>query len=185
MLIKVSDIPEEGLRVEFAEGAEAFDGLGGDARPAGPVRGAFSLKMVGPTVYVKGTVEAVVSLDCSRCGKPFDTRVEAKLSLDLNPVESLAGEDEKELKEGDLDVGFYTGGEIDLTGLLAEQLVLNLPMKPLCSEGCRGVCQFCGQDKNENECGCEPPAGHPGFEGLKDLLEKMKREGAKENGESD
>jgi DUF177 domain-containing protein len=184
MVIKVADIPVEGLKVEISEGPEALGDLGGDVRPSGPVKGIFSLSLAGETVVVSGEVEAVVELDCSRCGKAFTTEVKARLDVDLNPVEALAGEEEKELHAGDMDVGFYSGGEVDLAALMSEQIALNLPMKPLCSDGCLGVCQFCGQDLNEKDCGCAPPAGHPGFEGLKELLDKMKKEGAKkEDGE--
>jgi len=185
MVIKVADIPVEGLKVELSEDAEALGGLGDDIRPSGPVKGVFSLKLTGDTVFVSGKVSAAVELDCSRCGKAFIRQVKADLAVDLNPVEALAGEEEKELHAGDMEVGFYSGGEVDLTALLAEQIALNLPMKPLCSEGCQGVCQFCGQDLNEKKCGCTPPAGHPGFEGLKELLDSMKKEGAKEDGEPD
>jgi len=185
MVIKVADIPVEGLKVELSEDAEALGDLGDEIRPSGPVKGVFSLRLTGETVFVSGEVEAAVELDCSRCGKAFISEVRAALAVDLNPLEVLSGEEEKELHAGDMDVGFYGGGEVDLTALMAEQISLNLPMKPLCSEGCRGVCQFCGQDLNEKNCGCAPPAGHPGFEGLKELLDSMKKEGAEEDGEPD
>lgn len=186
MLIKVSDIPEEGLKAELSEPEDTLAGLGGEIRPLGPVKGSFFVKLAGSAVYVSGTVKADLELECSRCGKVFDTKVEAGFAADLYPEEGLPDEEEKELAPGEMDAGYYKGGEIDLTALLVEQLALNLPMKPLCSEACRGVCQFCGQDLNEEECGCEAPSGHPGFGGLKDLLERMKEEGAKkEDGESD
>jgi len=186
MLIKVADIPEEGLGVELSEDAEGLGSLGGDASVAGPANGRFFLKLVGQTVVVTGSFDAIVGLECSRCGKAFETAVKGSLAVDLNPVGSLTEDEEHELHSGDMEVGYYSGGEVDLTGLLAEQVALSLPMKPLCSEGCRGVCQYCGQDLNEKDCGCEPPAGHPGFEGLRGLLESMKMEGEKEeDGESD
>lgn len=186
MLIKVSDIPEEGLKVELSEPGEALSVLEGQARLVGPAKGDFVVRLAGSTVYVSGSVEAELELECSRCGKPFTSSFKTGLAVDLYPLESLSAAEEEELSPDEMDAGYYSGGEIDLTALLAEQLALSLPMKPLCSEECRGVCQFCGRDLNEGECGCEAPSGHPGFEGLKDLLEKMKEEGAKkEDGESD
>lgn len=185
MLVKVSDIPAEGFKVKLVEDADSLKGLSEDTRLAGPADAAFSLKVVGQTVYVTGRVSATLELDCSRCGKSFPFAVDADVRFDMYPVESLDREEEKELEGGELDVEFYSGGVIDLGSLVAEQLELGIPMKPLCSEGCRGVCQYCGKDKNEGECGCEAEVGHIGLAGLKELLDNMKVEGEEEDGKPD
>ncbi len=172
MEIKVIDIPVEGLEIELSEEAAIFEGLDEDVNAASKVLASFSLKKVGATVYLAGSMETEISLVCSRCGKPFEAHVEAGFKLDLVPFESLPREEEKELHAGDLDVEFYKNGIIDLREFLREQILLQVPMKPLCTEDCRGLCQYCGQDLNIAQCACEPPAGHPGLSGLKGLLEE-------------
>jgi uncharacterized protein len=37
---------------------------------------------------------------------------------------------------------------------MREQFYLALPMKPLCQEGCRGLCPQCGTNLNQSECAC-------------------------------
>ncbi len=97
---------------------------------------------------------------------------EAGLKLDMVPLESMPREEERELHADDLDVEFYKNGIINLKDFLREQILLQVPMKPLCSDDCRGLCQYCGQDLNIAQCSCAPPSGHPGLSGLKDLLGK-------------
>ena len=47
---------------------------------------------------------------------------------------------EREIDEDDLATAFYREGMLDLIELMREQFLLALPMKPLCSEACRGLC---------------------------------------------
>ena len=170
MEIKVADIPAEGLEIELLEAAEGIESLGADTRLSSSVKAGFALRKVGATVYLAGRFEAVLELACSRCGKAFLHDAASELKLDLNPLESAATEEERELQPGDLEVEFYKNGVIETAEFLREQLLLQVPMKPLCKDDCKGLCQYCGQDLNEGQCGCEPPAGHPGLAGLKDLL---------------
>lgn len=170
MEIKVADIPVEGLEVGLALETADIGALGEDISVVGPVKASFTLKKVGGTVFLAGDIAAALELVCSRCGSVFQFDASSGLKLDLNPLESVSREEEKELRAGDMEVEFYKDGMIDMTDFIREQLLLLVPMKPLCSEDCRGLCQFCGQDKNVGECSCEPPMGHPGLAGLKDLL---------------
>ncbi len=172
MEIKVADIPEEGLKLDLTYEAADFEGLGEEVRVSSRVTAVFSLKKIETTVYLTGGMEADAELACSRCGKPFEVHLTAQFKLDMVPAESLSREEERELQAGDLEVEFYKNGVIDFKDFLREQVLLQVPMKPLCVEDCRGLCQYCGQDLNLAQCECEPPTGHPGLSGLKDLLEK-------------
>jgi len=48
----------------------------------------------------------------------------------------------------------FEGDEIDLLPEIGEQVALTVPLKPLCSETCKGLCPFCGADLNTTACGC-------------------------------
>jgi uncharacterized protein len=50
---------------------------------------------------------------------------------------------------------FIEGMVVDLSGLTREAVVLAMPGRVLCSEGCKGLCAECGTDLNESECSCE------------------------------
>jgi uncharacterized protein len=43
---------------------------------------------------------------------------------------------------------------IDLNPDIREDLMLDYPIKPLCSISCKGLCLKCGKNKNEGGCNC-------------------------------
>ena len=43
---------------------------------------------------------------------------------------------------------------VDITDIIEQNIILNIPMKPLCSDGCKGICQVCGTNKNIKDCNC-------------------------------
>lgn len=43
---------------------------------------------------------------------------------------------------------------IDLNPDIREEVMLDYPMKPLCKQSCKGLCQKCGKNKNEGGCPC-------------------------------
>ena len=61
---------------------------------------------------------------------------------------------EREVEAVDLDASFYRDEQIDLGELVREQFYLVLPMKPLCTDACRGLCSQCGTNLNISTCGC-------------------------------
>ncbi len=63
-------------------------------------------------------------------------------------------EDELSLEE----LSIFTFGNdrvLDLSEAVRQDILLNLPMQPLCKADCRGLCPTCGKNRNEGECGCE------------------------------
>ncbi len=62
--------------------------------------------------------------------------------------------------------------DIDLTDRLQEFLILNVPMKMLCTDTCKGICAGCGADLNHEACRCTAPPIDPRWAKLKELLDK-------------
>jgi uncharacterized protein len=60
---------------------------------------------------------------------------------------------------------------IDLTPLVREYMLLDIPINPLCREDCQGLCPVCGNNLNTNTCNHEDAAIDPRLAVLKDLLE--------------
>lgn len=59
---------------------------------------------------------------------------------------------------------------IDLQPILREYALLEIPIKPLCREDCKGLCPVCGENLNERDCGHRPAPDDSPFSKLKDLL---------------
>ena len=164
MLVKISEIPPEGfLDVEFSQ---RLEGLEAEADFKA------TLSRIGPDVLVRGEVRAKVALDCSRCLESYDTDVTVSFDLSFGSEQDLK-EGEYELNMEDVSRALVGDDVIDLGQVASEQVLLNVPMKPLCSDDCKGLCPTCGADLNAGDCGCEQPASDPRFDVLKKfLLEK-------------
>ena len=74
-----------------------------------------------------------------------------------------------------LDVDFYDKDEIDVGVLIETETTLALPMKPLCREGCLGLCPVCGGNRNLVQCDCQQRAPDPRLAALKDLAARFSR----------
>ena len=78
-------------------------------------------------------------------------------SFEYHSPESAPLDAEAGLDEGDLEVSFLQGQELDLVELAAEQVLLAMPMRILCQSNCAGLCPRCGANLNDVEnCGCAP-----------------------------
>jgi uncharacterized protein len=63
-------------------------------------------------------------------------------------------------------------GIIDLTPVLREYILLEIPISPLCRPDCKGLCAICGNNLNESTCNHEDDSGDPRLASLKSLLVK-------------
>ena len=100
---------------------------------------------------VQGILEAELILSCSRCLQKYSSPIKLDISEDVMKNEM---EDEEELY---------------LDDIIVDNIILSLPMKPLCSEDCKGICPQCGQDLNQGECDCEIETVDPRLAKLKEF----------------
>jgi uncharacterized protein len=168
MKIVITDIPDEGLTVDVEEKLVLEEVSTGS-----PVKGTLQVNKSDREVIVKGKVTSVLDLQCSRCLKGFTRPFDIPVNVVYHPIEGI-GEEKHELKDDEMDMGFYRGEEIDLQELVREQVLLNLQMKPLCDENCKGICPSCGADLNAGACRCKTQKIDPRLEVLKKLLDRGK-----------
>ena len=116
-----------------------------------------------------GHVSGELELSCSRCLEPFRLPVAADFDLRYVPRTHNVGEGELEVEEDDLSTAFYADDQIDLGALVMEQFQLNVPMKPLCEDACKGLCPQCGTNLNTGTCDCHTKWTDPRFDALKNL----------------
>lgn len=119
------------------------------------INGAVHLDKHGRDILVRGHLQGHLQLTCSRCLENFALPVDGDFDLLLAPgPEQVSGEGE-ELSAADLDVDYYSGEVLDLGAILREQIILLVPLKPLCIEECRGLCPRCGAVLNREACTCK------------------------------
>jgi len=121
-----------------------------------PVTLAFEIFKDKDTFRLVGKTETTLEVPCSRCVEPMVVPVDASFDLRYQPHTANAGEGEHEIEEDDLTTAFYQHDEIDLEQLMREQFYLALPMKPLCTPDCKGLCAMCGTNLNRAACDCKP-----------------------------
>jgi len=107
---------------------------------------------------LNGVLQFAGAVACARCLKevPFSRR--ANVSWVFAPEHERPNEADLELATNDLDIVWYGELAVPFDPLIDEQLQLELPMKPLCGDGCKGLCTQCGVDRNSVSCACAEPA---------------------------
>jgi uncharacterized protein len=146
MKILISEIPHEGIDVEREETVESDTIIS-------PIKAKLKIMKIASEVIVKGEVVADIKLQCSRCIKDFEHELSVPVDVVYHPLDELKGEERHEIMSGELDMDFYSGDEMDIMTLMKEQILLNIPMKPLCSDLCKGICRTCGNETKEGHSG--------------------------------
>lgn len=126
-----------------------------------PLNGWFNATRTTEGIYIDGELNSTLTAECVRCLE--DAVVPITIHLDelfYYPPQSAP--------EGELVVG--EDGFIDLTPLVRELSLLEVPIKVLCQPGCKGLCQECGQNLNLGECDCVPETIDPRLAALQQLL---------------
>ena len=166
MRLDLRDVRGPAHRVERAFPASAFASEDAFA-VASPVELQLNVRKDGDKYSLLGRRATTVRRDCCRCLEPFDVATELDIDVRYLPHGVNTGEGEHEISDDDLSIAFYRDDEIDLGGLVREQLQLAAPMKPLCDDGCRGLCPVCGANRNREACGCDTTWRDPRLEPLR------------------
>lgn len=143
-----------------------------------PFEGEAEIWNAGDRLLVKAELSGEATLQCSRClaptTLPLDVSFEEEF-IEGAPAHEAEEDDEQETEvDAGRSVTYYSGDEIDLSETLRDNVLLELPMKPLCSEDCAGLCPGCGTNLNTGSCQCaeETHTVDPRLAALKDLLRK-------------
>ena len=135
------------------------------------VNGDVSLLRTHRGVLVRGKLHTELELDCSRCLGVFNCPLDISL-------------EEEYIQTVDVNSGFpvQPSGEpgsfaidehhvIDLSDAIRQYALLAIPMKPLCREGCAGICPECGHNLNQGPCGCPARTMDPRWSKLMNLTQ--------------
>jgi uncharacterized protein len=117
----------------------------------------------------RGQITAPVRLECSRCLLKFEEEQSADLDfvIDLSGIWEQTNPEEDNYFVADPSSSYFV-----LDDLVREAIILSLPLKPLCSEECKGLCPVCGTDLNRSPCHCVVVKTDPRWDKLKVLLKK-------------
>ena len=157
MFIDINTIGSEGL--SFARSLR-LHGLEGPSREMIP---DVDVRLEGTVTPQPGGAElsarlgATAPLTCSRCLETFPWDVRMDFEWKVVRRAPVAGPPAGRASVDDeASILVAPEGKIGLEDLAREQLYLNLPLKPICSPSCKGLCPTCGTNRNLGSCGCDP-----------------------------
>jgi uncharacterized protein len=136
--------PGSRRRVELSAPIDDLAVSGSRVPDGAPVTIEALLESVHEGILVTGTVSASWEGECRRCLEP----ARGELRLDVR---------ELCVEEGDVETTYaLTADELDLEPIAHDACILELPLAPLCKEGCLGLCPECGANRNLELCACGP-----------------------------
>jgi uncharacterized protein len=151
MRFKINEIGAEGVPVNVAVTADwvaaACPDL--DARPlASGLTLSGRLEKTGDDYLLRADLRGELETTCARCLEP------ARLALNLPLAVTFVSAEDAEDDE-DPDLVTFEGGEIDVGDEVRDEILLAIPINPLCQETCLGLCLVCGGNRNLVACGCQ------------------------------
>jgi len=124
------------------------------------IKGVFT--NIGGNIFdFEGSVSTGLNLFCDRCMCDVDYEMDFSVSERFS-----SGFDEC----SDEEIKKINGHVVDLTDIVLEGIVINIPMKVLCDPKCKGLCSKCGANLNKISCECDTTNIDPRFEVLKDFF---------------
>ena len=120
-------------------------------------------------LHLEGKGAVTLSIPCSRCLEP----VEVPISVEIDDEIDMKQSEEERARE--LNEQFYVSGyNLDVDRLVGNELTLNLPMKVLCREDCKGICNRCGTNLNYGTCDCDTRSLDPRMSVIQDIFKQLK-----------
>ena len=93
-------------------------------------------------LHLQGNIRVPCKFVCDRCGASFERYLYLEIDEQVSPNMS----EEEELS--------YDMPKIVLDDIISSYVLINFPSKILCKEDCKGLCEKCGVNLNEEDCGC-------------------------------
>lgn len=122
-----------------------------------PVGVTLDIENIGKSLIVRGKIALAIAVNCSRCLKLFTHRSELTFEDEWFPAEFAS-------EAVDESAFIFDKDEFAINDRIIEHIVVQLPMKFLCSEDCKGLCLTCGADLNTDACSCISEDIDPRFE---------------------
>lgn len=142
---------------------------GGTARCRAEVEGTVARR--GGRLFLEASIESIAELECSRCLEDFELRLDIEFDLVFHhegrtEVPDCVEEEDFILLTDTVERRF------DIFPRVRELILLELPIRSVCSTDCKGLCSSCGENLNSTECSCFEEKSDSRWDVLKKLLSK-------------
>ncbi|MFZ1863772.1 MAG: YceD family protein [Polyangiales bacterium] len=142
-VLQIQDLDESGRDWSFAIGEDWLASALADTELRAGSRDArltVHAQRNGQDVLLQGRIEAQLIATCARCLGDALLDVDLALAALFSPEHLRPDDsDEVDVRLDEVNRDYYAGREIVLDPMVREYLLLEAPMKPLCSEACEGI----------------------------------------------
>ncbi len=120
-------------------------------------------------IKVDADIDIELIMPCGRCLEDVIVPLKQTVSKDID-LKKTAQEREDDIEE---DV-FLNGMNLDTEVFIDNEIFVNLPMKVLCKEDCKGICYKCGTNLNTGSCDCDTTELDPRMSKILDVFNQFK-----------
>lgn len=120
-------------------------------------------------ILLEAAVRLSIAIPCARCLEDVIT----EFCLDISKELDMSKSEEDRINKLD-ESNYIVGYDLDVEQLVSNEILLNFPLKVLCSEDCKGICKSCGVNLNTGSCNCDTTVLDPRMAAIKDIFEKYK-----------
>ncbi len=117
-------------------------------------------------VHIEGSADVTLGIPCGRCLELVNTRIQIPFIKDIVLNEELNEEDMEEQS-------FVEGHMCDVDEMVRAEILLNMPLKVLCSDDCKGLCSVCGMNLNKGTCKCDTFVPDPRMSAISDIFKNF------------
>ncbi len=121
-------------------------------------------------ILMKGQLKLELEMPCDRCLEFITESIELEIEDELISPDVFAENEQTEEEKQDYLIGY----ELDTEALMNSEILINMPVKVLCSPDCKGICKQCGQNLNEGSCECDTFVPDPRMAAIKDIFNANK-----------
>lgn len=160
LLVPINELPPDGREYDIIDQEIWEDPIRDfhmDCRIVKPMHAKIFAQRVDEGLLVRGSLAGSVVMPCNRCAEDAPVKIES----DFSEFEDLPEDGGKQEQTEGCIVYQMHAPMLNLAEVCWEQFMLALPVQPLCSENCKGLCPKCGQNLNNGKCGCESESGDP------------------------
>ncbi|HEX30879.1 TPA: DUF177 domain-containing protein [Candidatus Poribacteria bacterium] len=151
---KLKDIEENGFKeMDFECRYEELELFFDDTKFLNPIKVHVQAFRQGEDVFARFDVDFTVIQECRRCLEPFEEKLHTHFELQYRPLKE--GEVVDEFQDEAEGISRYREEVINIADDVRKYIVLEIPLWPLCDENCKGLCPYCGQNRNYHDCDCE------------------------------
>lgn len=168
MILDLRGIEDFPASVSLTAGPETFSPFAEGVVKVDKIDVDVTIQKSGEEFFCQARVVGQIVLECARCLKEFPSELVGRTDFIVTDDKArVAGKIDEDAEEY---VQMTADQTADLGDLVRQELLLAMPMKPVCDEACKGLCPHCGTNLNEASCNCTVKPTDSRWQGLKDLL---------------